>query len=407
MTTPTLEDLLPTASATEIFDFMIDLATELGLPTTSWEEGDVTLTEYHNHADLSAARDRTLQKYIAGGYLDLIAGLARDGVPGAYSWLVLLAEQMYGYTADEATFASTFVTFENTGSKFFGELAAGDVTVRSSTSGKTYQITNETPFTIESGPGFTIGDIPVTADEPGSDSSAAAGEIDELVTGLIGVTVTNPSFAVGTDAESIDSIVRGCRARLGILTDNDGKPADGYDSVALDKDKTGTTAVTRSRTFGESETGDVLQYIAGPGGELSSEIVAQVEEAVVSEVVPLALATYTLESAQNLVQPVTYRLWLYETVGLDEGEVKQLVENGLLEWFRERPIGGDTRAADDTGKIFQTSIEGAIQALFERQDFLKVDVLSPAFDVPVLANQVPVKGVVTASGITFEKAPTG
>lgn len=405
MTTPTLDDLLSTSSTTEIFDFMVDLAGQLGLPTTSWEEGDVTLTEYYTSADLAASRDRILQKYIAAGFLDLIAGLAKDGVAGAYDWLVLLADQMYGYTAATATFASTFVTFENTGGGLYQDQAAGDVTIRSSTSGKTYQITNETPFTIGSGPGFVIEDIPVTADEAGSDSSAAAGEIDELVTSLLGVTVTNPSFAVGTDAESVDSIVQGCREKLGTLSVIEGPPEDAYDSVAKDSSLTGTTAVSRSRTYADSDTGEVEQYIAGPSGELSSEVVAAVEQAVVSYAVPLALATYSLSSAVNLVQAVTYRLWLYDSIKLTQAEIEQLVEDGLLEFFRQRPIGGDFIAGDTTGRIYTSAIAGTIKALFDPADFISVAIVSPATDPSVVKNEVPVMGLVTADLISFSQAP--
>jgi hypothetical protein len=396
---PTLADLFTPATVREIYDSALELAETLGLPVTTWIDGDPTRSEYWVLADRLAVVDRISQRYVGAGFLDLAAELARED-EGFYPWLVLLAEQVYGYEAREATSAATTVTLTNNGGAFYdAQLAAGNLTFRSSTTGKTYTNTNTGGEILASGPGTTV-DITVAADEPGSDSSAAAGEIDELVTALQLVSVSNASAAVGLDAEEIDSIVRGCRNKLGPLSPNG--PADAYDSIATDPDKTGTTAVTRSRTYDESDTGDVTQYVAGPSGAVASEVVDLVEAAVIKYAVPLAI-TYIVASAVNLTQSVTYTLWVYDSIGLTEAEIKQAVADALLEHFRQRPIGGDVKAADTTGRIYRSAIDGTIRGLFG-SDFVDVVLAVPATDTAVGINQVPVLGTVTAT-VNFEKAP--
>src|SRR5690606_27186702 len=95
-------------------------------------------------------------------------------------------------------------------------IEAGDLTFQSSASGKTYR--NTEGGTLDTAnPTLTLD---VLAEEIGADSNAAAGEIDTLVTTLIGVTATNAAAVVGSDEEDDDDLRQRCRDALAALSPN-------------------------------------------------------------------------------------------------------------------------------------------------------------------------------------------
>lgn len=387
-----LSDLITVETKQAIYERAIDIATDLGLPVTSWQPGDPTRSQYWLEAETLATFETIMSGYITSGFLDLAAAdTAR------YNWLVVMAYQVYGYVADEATYATTTVTLTNGGGGLF-EIEAGDLTLKSSTTDKTY--TNTTGGTLASGPGTTL-DITVVADEAGSDSTASATEIDTMVTTLLSVTCSNATAAIGTDAESAESIVEGCRDKLGSFSPNG--PPDAYDYVARNSDLTGTTNVTRSRTFSDTTTGDVDVYLAGPSGAVAGADVTLVEAAIVTWSTPQCV-TPAVASAVNEVIAITYELWLYDSVGLTQAEVEEQVEAALETLFLARPIGGDIIGAVGSGKFYVSMITGAIRAAFPTY-FVDIDVTLPAADVAIAENDVPVLGAVTATDVHFEEAP--
>jgi hypothetical protein len=395
----TLDELIAVNAAETIYDSSIAVADVLGLPVTSWLAGDPTRSQYWALATELEKFEDVVAGYVASGFLDLSVERCNDDPDNAerYAWLVTLADQVYGYTADAATYASTTVTLTNGGGGLF-VIAAGDLTFKSSITDKTY--TNTTGGTLASGPGTTL-DVTVIADEPGSASTAAAGQIDTLVTTLLNVTCTNAAAATGTDAETPASIAAGCRAKLGSLSPSG--PADAYDYVATNAALTGTTEVTRSRTYDDSTTGDVTIYVAGPAGAVGAGVVTSVEEAIVEWATPLCI-TPTVTSAADNAQDVTYELWLYESVNMTTGEVEAAVEDALEALFVERPIGGDIKAAVGSGFLYHSMLRGAFRETFGAH-FVDVAVTLPAADVAIAANEVPVLGTVTVTDIHFEAAP--
>lgn len=397
MAVPTLADLLTRATKAAIYDLATTIGASLGLPVSTWHDGDPTDTEYWVLAEYLSALESNVIGYISAGFLDFAAAES-----GLYNWLVLQAYEVYGYEADEATYASGTVTLTNSGGASYSadDLAAGNLTFENSTTGKTYTNTNTGGETLASGPGITV-DLTIAANEAGSDSSAAATEVDTLVTGLLGVTCSNAAALTGTDAETAQSIVTGCRNKLGSLSPNG--PADAYDYVATKATLTTAPGVTRSRTYHDSATGDVTVYLAGPSGAVTAGEVTLVEAAITTYATPLCV-TPTVSSATNLTQAVTYELWLYDSVGMTTAEVEEAVEDALAELFLGRPIGGDIKAAVGSGKIYRSMIKGTIKATFTGH-FVDVDVTVPAADQAVTAGQVPVLGVVTATDVHLEEAP--
>lgn len=389
----TLVELVTVTTAEHIYDESISIAESLGLPVTTWHAGDETRSQYWCMAEHLTAFDAIIAGYTASSFLDLVAA-----DPAYYHWLVLRAEQEYGYTADTATYASCTVRLTNGGGALYDGIEAGDITAKNTATDKTYH--NTDGGTLASGPGTTL-DLIFEADEAGSESSAAVGEIDALVTTMNLVTCANTTAATGTDAETAQSIVDGCRAKLAALSP-DGPPGI-YDYVACNVALTGAPAVTRSRTYGDSVTGDVVQYLAGPSGAVAPGDVTLVQAAIVVWALPLCI-TPTLASAANLIIPITYELWLYDSIGMTEAEVIAAVDVALAALFVARPIGGDIKAAVGTGKVFHAMIEGVFKSTFGAH-FVDVAVTVPAGDTAVTASQVPVLGARTVTAIHFEVAP--
>jgi hypothetical protein len=461
MTIP-LAQLIVAETAEVILQKALDIATTLGLPVTSWAAGDPTRSDYHVLAETLSYVEELAANYAAAGFLDLAADLDDS------TWLKATAQQQYGYVAEEATFATCTCQFSNTQGSLY-EVDAGDITVKNSTTGKTYHTTSG--GTLQPGPvscTFTdVGDLvtatahglanddtvifetivsttgivvdttywvvnkaantfqvaatqggaalalttdgtgtygsklemTVVADESGSDSGASIGEIDTMVTTLLGVTVANTTAAVGLDEESTASIVDGARNKLAALSPNG--PADAYDYVAKNSTLTGTTAVTRTRTVADSATGDVTVYLAGPAGAVGAADVTLVEAAITTWAAPLCI-TPTVTNATNVTVAITYELWIYESVGLSQADVETGVEAALDAMFSTRAIGGDV--VSGTGKLYHSLIESTIRNAYP-DDVFNVAVTVPAGDTTLTIGQVATKGTITVTAINFIEVP--
>jgi uncharacterized phage protein gp47/JayE len=298
-----------------------------------------------------------------------------------------LADQVFGVKVPEATYATTSITLTNTGGGNY-TIDVGTLTVKSSTSGKTYR---NTTAGVLLGVGATCS-LDVVADEAGSASSAGAGEIDELVTGLLGVTCTNPTAAVGIDEQSEDTTRQQCRDKLGSLSPNG--PKEAYSYVTRNSDLTTTRNVTRVRVFPVSSTGTVTVYIAGPSGAVSAPDRTLVEAAIVKWATPNCITPVVL-SASNVVIPVTYQLWIYRSVNKTSAEIQADIATALQAMFAARPIGGDIIAPALTGAIYQSMIASTIRAAFPQA--FRVDVSSPAGDTALANGEVGTLGAIIAT----------
>lgn len=375
--TVSLATLLVEETKEAIYNTGIAVARAIGLPVDTWQAGDPSRSLFHVEAETLSTLESTAAGYISSGFLDYATG----------EWLKILAEQQYGVTVPEATYATTTVTLTNTGGGYYPDIEAGDLTFKNSTTDKTYR--NTTGGTLASGPGTTL-DVTVVADEAGSDSSAAATEIDTMVTQLTGVTCSNAEAAVGTD-EQDESVTRAqCRAKLDSLSPNGPKGA--YDYVARDPDLAGTSACTRSRTYSDSDTGDVTVYLAGPSGGVVEADRALIEEAILDYATPLCITPSVL-AATNVTVAVTYSIWLYNSVNEDASEIEEAIEAALEAMFADRPIGGDIVPPATTGKLYQSLIVSTIRSVYP--EAFRVTVSAPAADTDLDNGQVAVLGTVT------------
>lgn len=395
MSLPSLASLLIQETKERLYAKALEIAVAVGLPVTSWGDGDPTRSLYHILTDKLSVIEGIRKAYIAAGFLDFAVEYAEE--TGDTRWLKITAKQIFNVDVTEATAASTTVTLTNGGGGEF-TIEPGALTLKNSTTGATY--TNTTGGTLLSGPGTTL-DVDVVANEAGSASSASALEIDELVTTLLEVTCSNATAAVGIDEESPQNVAARCRAKTGVLSPNG--PRDAYVYVAQTPEMTGTTGVTRARSIGDSDTGDVALYIAGPSGAVSSDDRDAVETAILAHATPLCI-TPDVDSATGVTIDVTYQLWLYSSVGLTENEVLEEVEDELERMFAARPIGGDV-IANQPGRIYHSMIESTIRNTPKIRDHaFRVSLTAPAGDTDLqldqIAGEVAVLGAVTGT-ITF------
>lgn len=374
-----LATLLVQETKAMIYETALGVASAIGLPVSTWRAGDPTRSLYHLEAETLSALESLAAGYISSGFIDFVTG----------DWRKVMAEQFYGVVVPEATFASTSVTLTNAGG-LDRTIDPGDITFKNSSTGKTYRNTSGGHL----GPVGTLDAVlvvDVVADEAGSDSSAAAGEIDELVTTMLGVTCTNVAAAIGTDEQDWNTTKAQCLAKLDTLSANG--PSDVYEFVARDRSLTGTSAVSRARSYGSRDTGDVTLYLAGPGGGVPESDRALVEEAVIRWATPLC-TTVTVLSAEGVVVPITYELWCYRSANKTAAEIEELVQDALETLFASRDIGGDIIPPATSGYLYRSLIESTIRGVLP--EIFRVAVSTPG-DTALSNAQVASLGTVSAT----------
>ncbi len=273
--------LIATIARTDVLSTLLSVATTLGLDVTAWQPlqpGRTMLaTVSQKVADLTA----TISLAVQGGFLDYAATgtvtytdangnvitvpVTPEGGPG---WLDVLASSVYnvsngagGTGRIAATYAGGPLTFTNTSGSSYGPYAAGTFHVACSATGKTY--TNTSALTI--GTGTTSGQG-FAADVAGAASTASPGQIDTLVTPLLGVSVTNPASLTGADAEKNVALAARCRSKLASISPNGPGAAYDYFARTMLISLSPLSPVTRSKGVINTATGTRTTYVASANG---------------------------------------------------------------------------------------------------------------------------------------------
>jgi phage-related baseplate assembly protein len=370
-----ITDLITPMTVAESKAAIYDVLDTLGVPTTGWRSGSVVRTIVALNAVIYSAATQVMALLSRAGFREL----ASD------DWLTLTADQVYGVERIAATFATGEVTLTNAGGGVY-VLAAGDLVVSSSVTGKSYTNTAATVV-----PALGAVTVAIQATESGSASSAGIGEVDTMVTALLGVTCANAAPLVGTDEETDAALRARCDDKLDSLSPNGAAGAYAY--VATTATRTDGTAigVNRVRVSEPSSTGLVTVTMADPDGTVEGEDVTTIDGLIQSQVVPIGV-TATVQSATAKAIEVTYELWIYTTAGLTNAEVESLVQDALVDWMSEQPIGGNVIPPED-GKIFVHAIRSVIMSVSPY--IINATVTLPAADVTLAATEVPILGAVT------------
>lgn len=362
-----LTDLFRAETRAEVEETMLGFAADLGFSVSAWQAGGVARTIIAVVAQVIANLSTVLAVQIQGGFLDYSTG----------GWLTLLAYYVYGVDRTAADAGDSTLTLTNASATTYGPYAAGALHFAHATTGKTYK---NAAAVASLPPGATT--IDIVADEVGTGSNAAIGTITSMVTVLIGVTCSNPDALVGVDAESDLALRERCRAKLGALSPNGAK--DAYVYVATST----TTAVNRARTVADPNTGTVALYLAGPEGEVDSDDVELVDEAVQEQAVPLTVTVETA-SADGVSQAIVCNVHILSTASLTLSELQTLVENALLSFFKTIPIGGYGGSVPID--LLQAKIAAVSPYIFH------VAVTTPAADIVLDEDEVLVLSGVTTT----------
>ena len=122
----TITDLVVVKTKSAIYAAGLAIATGLGIPVTTWEAGDPTRSLFHFISEEIAALEQVFLGFCKSAFLDYAAA---DST--LYEWLVIVAAQQYGYTAQTATYATATVRLSNsTGGIYSFDL--GNITVKNS-----------------------------------------------------------------------------------------------------------------------------------------------------------------------------------------------------------------------------------------------------------------------------------
>ncbi len=268
MTTPlTIDDLFTPLTQAEVLSGILATADLVGFNTTAWQSGQISrtiLTVVSQKIADAMAIVATMNK---GGFLDYASLVTPEGGPG---WLDILALSRYRVTRIPATYATTPVTFTTTAAASGGTFASGAMHVASGS--KTYH--NVDQIIIPAGVGSVTGDF--AADISGSNSSAGVGSINTLVVSLVGVSCSNATAAVGTNAETNAAMVTRCRSKLASLSvtgpsgayDYAARTINGDNQVAVASGPLTSPAnpVTRSQVVTDPSNGTVTTFVASAVG---------------------------------------------------------------------------------------------------------------------------------------------
>lgn len=281
--------LIAAETAASLLNTGLELCAAVELPVTSWRAGDSTYTWLRYTADALATRDTAAANLAKSAWLSTATG----------AWLTLLAREVYGVERQQAVASTPTCVLSNAkGARYVK--AAGEIIVKCSATGVTFRST--AAVTIESGPGTTA-TVALIADVAGSDGTVGTDDIDEVVTTMLGVTVSSSTAAAGIDEQTDESLREECTASLGALSPNG--PPDAYVAVALNPELTGYDTITRATSSEDASDGTVTLWIASASGAVTTEVVAAVQAAVELWATPCCV-TPTVASATNA--PQTYAL---------------------------------------------------------------------------------------------------
>lgn len=376
----TLDELTTPMTVDEAREAIYTGLATRGVRTTGWKSGAVTRSIIAVVAVVLHAFSVLVANVAKGGFAETASG----------QWLTLVAQYVYGLTRIPGTFASGPITFNNAGGGVYTG-GVGDLVVRSSVTNKTYR--NTAAFSI--GALATGVVIPFAATELGSDSTAAAGTLDELVTTLSGVTCTNAAALVGTDEETDLGLQTRCAAKLAMLSPRNPRSAYDYaarSAVRLDGTPIG---VTRVRAIPDGE-GGIDVYLATATGGVTGDAddpgtdLGAVAEAIWRTVEPLAIEARPA-TATAVAIPITYEWWVRGVDGPRVLDLSTLPPDALAAYLAEVPIGGDG------GFVRVSALEAVIGAT--REDTTRIVITVPASDVAITASQAPTLGTVTPTAI--------
>lgn len=371
MSTISIGTLFTTETANQLLTAGLELAAAVGLPVESWRVGDPTRTLFKFVSEILGTRDSQSTEFIRAGFLTTAAG----------SWKTLVAEEFFGVIRQEATQATSTISLSNSGGGQY-DFGIGEVWFKNSTTGELFR--NTEALSIASGPGTTA-TVAVIAENAGSDGTSAVDEIDEIVTTMLGVSITGSTAAVGIDEQSDESLEAECLDSLGSISVNG--PPDAYKAVVKNEDLTGVTDITRAWTSEDASDGTVTVWVAGPSGPVAAASVTAAQTAVETWATP-ATITPTVTNSTAAPQTVAYTVSGDDIPGTAEADISALV----AALFAAIDIGGLVAQSALISLAHEYLVDAGATSV-------TVTLTSPSADVDLANGAVPTVSSVTVTEV--------
>ncbi len=329
----TVDELLTNTTPEAVKAQVFALLAASGVSVTAWQPLSPMRAVVDACSRLLAASQNLQTTVNRGGFRDTANA----------NWLATTSRQTYGVDKILATYALGAITLTNAGGGVY-DLDPGDLILKNTTTGKTY--TNTAAIHIPATD--VVLDAPIRATEIGADSNAAIGEVDDLVTTLLGVTCSNAAAVVGEDAETSDALRARDTDSLGALSP-DG-PKEAYNYVAKTPTLNGGVTVNRTKTLDPPGDGTLTVVVAGPGGALSGPEVALIQTGIDDNAEP-ATVTATVISATAVPLTITTDVYLAANSGFLSADVEVFVKQALLDF-----VNGSADVEDEDGNVITAGV---------------------------------------------------
>jgi phage-related baseplate assembly protein len=378
-----IDDLTTPLTVDQVRLSIYSVLGQIGVDTTTWKPGGVVRTMIAGTSIMLSALSRLTSSIAKSGFLETAEG----------DWLKLLAKNVYNVTPIEATFATGPAVLANSSGGIY-VLSDGELQISNTRTGATY--VNVGPVTI---PAVSSGvAITLTATEAGSGSTALVTDPMAVTSPLPGVTCGLALALIGLDAELDPALRLRCSEKLGALSPNG--PPDAYGFVCRSAVRGDGTpiGVTRVRLTKDG-FGRIDVYVANAAGGVDALDLPFIDAAVQQQAAPLGVTAFT-HSADNITVNIGAHVYCYNNSGFSDAQIQALCTAAVTDFLSTEPIGGDV--VDVSGAIYKSAIEAAIGRASPGLKVFRVDLVTPAGDVPLGRSEV---GVVGTVGISVHQIP--
>lgn len=401
-----VSDLIESTTVEQWRARIIALAQAVGLAVTSWVVGMPS----EQWLQIMAALFKVMADIVTDSNRAHFLSEATDpgdddGQEPSEGWLSKKGAGDYGTERIKKTFATGFERLTNSGNSTH-QIRPEQLTFKNSTTGKTYRNGDDEDLyplpakILTLAPGNVVS-IPIRAEEAGTDSNAAGGEVDTLVTSLLGVEVTNLSPVLGTDREVRTKYVRRCRLAASATSPNG--PAAAYQyliertntdgTISADGDGKTIVNVTRINVTKDNTYGIVRVYLASPSGPASSDDVTAVETVLDASYAPDCV-TRIVEAAEAVPFAITSTVTVDAAPGLTTGIIQAAILARLTTFFAGEQ-DGDIQIGGYDGSLTVARIRAEIVKAHPR--IYNVSLTSPLLNAAISDNQLPTLSTVTTT----------
>jgi Baseplate J-like protein len=369
----TLEELKTPATAEQVEATIVSVAEAVELPVSSWNPFGISRSMIKVMARSISVYSTLLSDLACAPFL----GYARG------SWLTLLAKYNYGTTRYAATYASGVITVTNS-RPVAQSFPSGTLVVANAVTGKTYR--NSAPYVSA---GSDTVSVPFLAEEAGTASTSQTGQITQLVTSVVGLSVTNALAFIGVDEETDSSLTDRARLSRSALSPNGAKDAYRYVLTSPDLNPT-LVPITRVIAYPSYGDAHVVIFIANAAGTPDAGDLAISYNSVVSQVEPQGIISYVY-GATPITVDVTATITV-ENESLNDAAIAAACTTAAGNYINSLPIGGKVIPPSLGGRVDASMLAARIAVALP--SIVDVSIVTPAADIAVIFNEVASLGTV-------------